>query len=96
MYDNVGINRNSNYDYDRIESRVIQIALFLPEIKELEVQIEINCSEGYKDIQYLVIVEEDLRVLRSFNTQENFVRDIKVTDLNVFRKIELVHATLCK
>lgn len=95
VYDNVGVNRNSSLDYSRIESRLIQISLFLPEIKEVEVQIEINCDGTYKDVQYLVIANEDLKALRRMNTREDFLRDTRVTDLTVFRKIEMIHATLC-
>lgn len=95
VYDNVGVNRNSSLDYSRIESRLIQISLFLPEIKEVEVQIEINCDGTYKDVQYLVIANEDLKALRRMNTREDFLRDTRVTDPTVFRKIEMIHATLC-
>ena len=95
FYDNVGVNRNSSLDYSRIESRLIQISLFLPKIKEVEVQIEINCDGTYKDIQYLVIVNEDLKALRRINTRDDFLRDTRVTDPTVFRKIEMIHATLC-
>lgn len=95
VYDNVGVNRNSSLDYSRIESRLIQISLFLPEIKEVEVQIEINCDGTYKDVQYLVIANEDLKALRRMNTREDFLIDTRVTDPTVFRKIEMIHATLC-
>lgn len=95
VYGNIGINRSGQYDYDRLETRITQIALFRPEIKELEIQIAGSC-DGYQDIQYLFLIQDDLRLVREINTQANFLKGFKVTEPTVFRKMEAVTQTLCK
>ena len=95
VYSNVGINRGGNYDYDRLETRIIQLALFRPELNELEIKVAAN-YDGYQDIQYLFLIDSDLNALRAVNTIENFTKGFKVTDPTVFRKIEFITNTLCE
>lgn len=95
VYSNVGINRSGKFDYDRLETKVIQLALFRPEIKELEVKVAANC-DGYQDIQYLFLIDTDLELLRAVNSIDNFINGFKVTDPTVFRKIEFINETLCQ
>lgn len=95
VYSNIGINRSGNYDYDRLETRIIQLALFLPEINELEIKIAANC-DGFQDIQYLFLIDTDLKLLREVNTIDNFIKGFKVSDPTVFRKIEFITNTLCE
>lgn len=95
VYGNIGINRSGQFDYDRLEKRITQIALLREDIKELEIQIATNCN-GYQDIQYLFLMEEDLRLVRQINTIENFIKGFKVTEPTVFRKMEMVTQALCQ
>ena len=95
VYGNIGINRSGQFDYDRLETRVVQLALFRPELDELEIKIAASC-DGYQDIQYLFLIESDLKLLRKVNTIDNFVKGFKVTDPTVFRKMEFITNTLCQ
>ena len=95
VYGNIGINRSGQFDYDRLETKVIQLALFRPELEELEVKVAANC-DGYQDIQYLFLIESDLKLLRKVNTIDNFIKGFKVTDPTVFRKMEFITNTLCQ
>jgi len=94
VYNNVGINRNYEYDYARLEKRIIQLALFRPEIKDLEIKIESNC-EGYQDIQYLILLERDLVLLRQVNSVQRFLNNVVVSDPTVIRKIQVITNELC-
>ncbi|MGA1771231.1 MAG: hypothetical protein ACO39T_03020 [Flavobacteriaceae bacterium] len=94
VYNNVGINRNYEYDYARLEKRIIQLALFRPEIKDLEIKIESNC-EGYQDIQYLILLERDLVLLRQVNSVQRFLNNVVVSDPTVIRKIQVITKELC-
>jgi len=94
VYNNVGINRNYEYDYARLEKRIIQLALFRPEIKDLEIKIESNC-EGYQDIQYLILLERDLVLLRQVNSVQRFLNNVVVSDPTVIRKIHVITKELC-
>ena len=94
VYNNVGINRNYEYDYARLEKRIIQLALFRPEIKNLEIKIESNC-EGYQDIQYLILLERDLVLLRQVNSVQRFLNNVVVSDRTVIRKIQVITKELC-
>ena len=94
VYNNVGINRNYEYDYARLEKRIIQLALFRPEIKNLEIKIESNC-EGYQDIQYLILLERDLVLLRQVNSVQRFLNNVVVSDPTVIRKIQVITKELC-
>ena len=95
VYGNIGINRSGQFDYDRLETKVIQLALFRPELEELEIKVAASC-DGYQDIQYLFLIESDLKLLRKVNTIENFIKGFKVTDPTVFRKMEFITNTLCQ
>ena len=95
VYGNIGINRSGQYDYDRLETKVIQLALFRPELDELEVKVAASC-DGYQDIQYLFLIESDLKLLRKVNTIDNFIKGFKVTDPAVFRKMEFIANALCQ
>ena len=95
VYGNIGINRSGQFDYDRLETKVIQLALFRPELEELEIKVAASC-DGYQDIQYLFLIESDLILLRKVNTIENFLKGFKVTDPTVFRKMEFITNTLCQ
>ena len=95
VYGNIGINRSGQYDYDRLETKVIQLALFRPELDELEVKVAASC-DGYQDIQYLFLIESDLKLLRKVNTIDNFIKGFKVTDPTVFRKMEFIANALCQ
>lgn len=95
VYGNIGINRSGQFDYDRLETKVIQLALFRPELDELEVKVAASC-DGYQDIQYLFLIESDLKLLRKVNTIDNFIKGFKVTDPTVFRKMEFITNTLCQ
>ena len=95
VYGNIGINRSGQFDYDRLETKVIQLALFRPELEELEIKVTASC-DGYQDIQYLFLIESDLKLLRKVNTIENFIKGFKVTDPTVFRKMEFITNTLCQ
>lgn len=95
VYSNIGINRSGKFDYDRLETRIIQIALFRPELMELEIKVAANC-EGFQDIQYLFLIDEDLKLVREINSIDNFIKGFKVTDPTVFRKMEFITNTLCQ
>ena len=95
VYGNIGINRSGQFDYDRLETKVIQLALFRPELEELEIKVAASC-DGYQDIQYLFLSESDLKLLGKVNTIENFIKGFKVTDPTVFRKMEFITNTLCQ
>ena len=95
VYGNIGINRSGQFDYDRLETKLIQLALFRPELEELEIKVAASC-DGYQDIQYLFLIESDLILLRKVNTIENFLKGFKVTDPTVFRKMEFITNTLCQ
>lgn len=95
VYGNIGINRSSEYDYDRLEKRIIQLVLFRPDLKEMEVQIEASC-QGFQDVQFLVLSSSDLELVRKVNSQENFLKNFTVTEPTVFRKMQLVTKDLCQ
>lgn len=95
VYSNIGINRSGKFDYDRLETRIIQLALFRPEINELEIQVAASC-DGFQDIQYLFLIDEDLKLVREINSIDNFMKGFKVTDPTVFRKMEFITNTLCQ
>ena len=95
VYGNIGINRSGQFDYDRLETKVIQLALFRPELEELEIKVAASC-DSYQDIQYLFLIESDLKLLRKVDTIENFIKGFKVTDPTVFRKMEFITNTLCQ
>ena len=95
VYGNIGINRSGQFDYDRLETKVIQLALFRPDLEELEIKVAASC-DGYQDIQYLFLIESDLKLLRKVNTVDNFIKGFKVSDPTVFRKMEFITNTLCK
>lgn len=95
VYGNIGINRSSEYDYDRLEKRIVQLVLFRPDLKEMEIQIEANC-EGYQDVQFLVLSTSDLKLIRAVNSQENFLKNFTVTEPTVFRKMQFVTKDLCQ
>ncbi|MFZ9057500.1 MAG: hypothetical protein ACO2ZG_06675 [Flavobacteriaceae bacterium] len=94
VYNNVGINRNYEYDYARLEKRIIQLALFRPNLKDLEIKVEANC-EGFQDIQYLILLERDLILLRKVNTPQRFMNNVVVSDPTVMRKIQAITKELC-
>jgi hypothetical protein len=94
VYNNVGINRNYEYDYARLEKRIIQLALFRPDLKDLEIKVEANC-EGFQDIQYLILLERDLILLRKVNTPQRFMNNVVVSDPTVMRKIQAITKELC-
>jgi len=94
VYDNVGVNRNSQYDYDRLESRLIQVALVHPEVTSVDIRITANC-DGYQGVQFLYIFKEDLDLLRAVNSIERFAKKIKTSDLTVIRKIQIITQELC-
>tara|TARA_S200000501_G_scaffold107653_1_gene101045 strand:+ start:7717 stop:8163 length:447 start_codon:yes stop_codon:yes gene_type:complete len=45
----------SGYDYERLQKRIIQVALFVPEVAELEIEVVANCKENYRGVQFLLI-----------------------------------------
>lgn len=95
VYGNIGINRSSEYDYDRLEKRIIQMVLFRPDLKEMEIQIQASCK-GYQDVQFFVLSSSDLELVRKVNNQENFLKNFTVTEPTVFRKMQLVTKDLCQ
>lgn len=92
---NTGINKSSTLDYSRIEKRITQVALLQPELKMVEIEVSKNCS-GYNDIQYLLLNETDLQLVRSVNTIEGFLNNNIVSHPSVNRKIIAINETLCK
>lgn len=95
VYGNIGINRSSEYDYDRLEKRIIQLVLFRPDLREMEIQIEANC-DGFQDVQFLILSDSDLELIRKINSQENFLNNFTVTEPTVFRKMQFVTQDLCQ
>ncbi len=86
----------SGYDYERLEKKIIQVALFVPEVRELEIEVVATCKENYRDVQFLFIYEYDLERLRNTNQKENFLKNYIVTDPQVFSRLQLVTENLCK
>ena len=86
----------SGYDYERLEKNIIQVALFVPEVKDLEIEVVATCSENYRDVQFLFIYDYDLERLRNTNQKENFLRNYIVTDPQVFSRLQLITENLCK
>jgi len=86
----------SGYDYERLEKKIIQVALFVPEVRELEIEVVATCKENYRDVQFLLIYEHDLERLRNTNQKQNFVKNYIVTDPQVFSRLRTVTENLCK
>lgn len=86
----------SGYDYERLEKRIIQVALFVPEVKDLEIEIVATCPENYRDVQFLFIYDYDLDRIRNTNQKQNFIRNYIVTDPQVFSRLQLITENLCK
>lgn len=86
----------SGYDYERLEKRIIQVALFVPKVAELEIEVVANCKENYRDVQFLLIYGHDLERLRNINKKQNFIKNYIVTDPQVFSRLQLVTENLCK
>jgi len=86
----------SGYDYERLEKKIIQVALFIPEVRELEIEVVATCKENYRDVQFLFIYEYDLERLRNTNQKENFLKNYIVTDPQVFSRLQLITENLCK
>lgn len=86
----------SGYDYERLEKRIIQVALFVPKVAELEIEVVATCKENYRDVQFLLIYGHDLERLRNINKKQNFIKNYIVTDPQVFSRLQLVTENLCK
>lgn len=86
----------SGYDYERLEKRIIQVALFVPVVAELEIEVVATCKENYRDVQFLIIYGHDLERLRKTNQKQNFIKNYIVTDPQVFSRLQLVTENLCK
>ncbi|MGD2004994.1 MAG: hypothetical protein PVJ91_03185 [Flavobacteriaceae bacterium] len=86
----------SGYDYERLEKKIIQVALFVPEVRELEIEVVATCKENYRDVQFLLIYGHDLERLRNTNQKQNFVKNYIVTDPQVFSRLRTVTENLCK
>jgi len=82
-------------DYSVLEKKITQVALFVPEIKELDINIISNCGENFNSIEQLYLLERDLVLIRKFNNKKNFLKDILVTVPSVYRKIRQAHEYLC-
>ena len=82
-------------DYSVLEKKITQVALFLPEINELDINIISNCGESFNSIEQLYLLERDLVLIRKFNNKEDFLKDILVTVPSVYRKIRQSHEYLC-
>ena len=95
---------NSGYDYHVLEKKIIQVALFRPDIRELDISITANCGGTfeskdyfqYQDIQNLYLQERDLELIRKYNAPEKFIKGNKVTVPSVYNKIILATNYLCK
>ena len=87
--------KKSGYDYERLEKKIIQVALFLPEVKDLEIEVVATCSENYRDVQFLFIYDYDLERLRNTNQKENFLKNYIVTHPQVFSRLQLITENLC-
>jgi hypothetical protein len=72
------------------------VALFVPEIRELEIEVVATCKENYRDVQFLLIYEHDLERLRNTNQKQNFVKNYIVTDPQVFSRLRTVTENLCQ
>lgn len=92
---NTGINKSSTPGYAQIEKRITQVALLHPEVKRLEIEIVKNCN-SFRDTQYLFLDETDLKLVRSMNTIDGFLKNNVVSHPSVNRKIQAINETLCK
>ena len=98
------------YDYDKIESKIIQIALFKPEIKILEIDLIANCKgssidnydksnnsfESFQGISSVYIDENQLYNLRKINSKSNFINNVLVSDQIIMDNLSRSINQICK
>ena len=100
----------SGYDYDKLEKKIIQVALFKPKIKILEIDLFANCKGNsidnydklnnsfisFQGVSSLFIDENQLNQLRKINTQSNFIKNIKVSDQIIMDNLSRIINQICK
>lgn len=100
----------SGYDYDKLEKRIIQVAVFKPRVKILEIDLIANCrgnainsydklnnsQSSFQGLSSLYIDENQLNHLRKINTQSNFIKNNTVSDQIIMDNISRSINQICK
>jgi len=99
----------SGYDYDKLENKIIQVALFKSEIQTLEIDIIARCKGNsidnydksnnsfisFQGISSLFIDEGQLIQLRKINTKANFINNVKVSDQIIMDNLSRLINQIC-
>ena len=99
----------SGYDYEKLENKIIQVALFKSEIQTLEIDIIARCKGNsidnydksnnsfisFQGISSLFIDEGQLIQLRKINTKANFINNVKVSDQIIMDNLSRLINQIC-
>ena len=100
----------SGYNYDKLEKKIIQVAIFKPRIKILEIDLFANCkgssinnydksnnsSSSFQGLSSMYIDENQLNQLRKINSQSNFIKNSIVSDQIIMENISRIINQICK
>ncbi|MBN08953.1 MAG: hypothetical protein CMC79_01080 [Flavobacteriaceae bacterium] len=99
----------SGYDYDKLENKIIQTALFKEEIESLEIELMARCKGEsidnndklnnshivFRSISTLFLNKRELDQLREINEKNNFSKGIKVSDQIIMDNISRTINQIC-
>tara|TARA_Y100000996_G_scaffold379372_1_gene332614 strand:- start:2272 stop:2820 length:549 start_codon:yes stop_codon:yes gene_type:complete len=103
LYNKIG------YDFDKLEYKIIQVAIFKPEILILEIDLIARCKGNsidnfdksnnsfvsFQGISSVYIDNNQLEQLRKINNKYNFVKNIKVSDQIIMDNLRRAIDQIC-
>ncbi len=99
----------SGYDYDKLENKIIQVALFKPNVQTLEIDLIARCKgnsidnydksnnsfTSFQGLSSVFIDNNQLNQLRKINNKDNFIRNVKVSDQIIMDNLSRIINQIC-
>ena len=99
----------SDYDYDKLENKIIQVALFKPNVQTLEIDLIARCKgnsidnydksnnsfTSFQGLSSVFIDNNQLNQLRKINNKDNFIRNVKVSDQIIMDNLSRIINQIC-